>query len=121
MLTDKEITEALAVCEAATPGPWELECDIEAHGQVPESIAAARTLLPRALMELQEARAKAEKMSSHISNINAIFDEEVARLQSIPPRGCTRETAATGDLWSWALDDAWLPTCGSPASGARRW
>lgn len=89
-LTDEEIAAGLAACEKATRGPWEVETlDGYITGHVrstyhnyagnavsrrdsvtaPDSmtakdakfIALARTLLPRALAELSEMRANAEK------------------------------------------------------------
>lgn len=78
-MTEEEIKAGLALCEAATPGPWE-PCTkwLEGRGWCalgPETetgdhddceadaflIAAARTLLPEALRELQEERVVSER------------------------------------------------------------
>lgn len=85
LCSDSDITAALALCEAATPGPWEPECDIEAYANVLASysvvsdgtyervgesasvtdatfIASARTGWPTALLALREARRRFDEL-----------------------------------------------------------
>ena len=88
-LTDREITDALALCEAATPGPWAYETPLppagatEVHWPVSLAdddvmpvcdyirledarfIAAARTGWPKALEEVQRLRAQVADLEAN--------------------------------------------------------
>jgi predicted nuclease with TOPRIM domain len=74
-LTDAELAAAEKLCEAATPGPWR-ECKGEvliadAWVQLRKNedaalIAASRSLLPRLVAELREARAEVVRLQARL-------------------------------------------------------
>lgn len=82
-MTPEEIREALAICDAATPGPWILNPDIpsgvinnnERHvidfdsclKRDMDFIAFARTALPRALARIEELEKENKEFKARVS------------------------------------------------------
>jgi hypothetical protein len=93
-MTDKEIEEGLAVCEAAHPGPWTAETHagescvrapavgwegmvyvmIETGAAEAKFAAAARTGWPKTLLALQQARQEIERLHGNVDEAIRMID-----------------------------------------------
>lgn len=127
-LTDVEIESALAVCKKATPGPWiSVDEDWDGDGyQEPvlvtendkqiaevrvglkgtvanqEFIALARTLLPRALEELREARKDTDLLdgAADIRIVDGFGDMDIDEMTS----ASLPKDASFDDEGKWKLE-----------------
>lgn len=108
-LTDKEIQDALAICDKATPGPWEWRSkdghgiwapqadrtkggraryipawvvnDEELYRDDGDFCIAARGLLPRALEEITRLHLSEKQMKEEVLEMASSYDAEVKDLQ----------------------------------------
>lgn len=85
-LTDDELAEMQARCDAATPGPWEsfhrmIVNESHCHKSDGEFIAHARTDIPRLLGDNKRLRAEVERLKADLDN-ERFAAEECARLES---------------------------------------
>ena len=122
-LTDDEIREAVAVCEAATAGPWiefqpeHSEYDVlgsevtiatcyggidepETYGQAnARFIAHARTGYPRALADLQAARTEVSRLRDALSRTNDEISQTLGKALGYPRFSDDQKNfpGATGD------------------------
>ena len=79
-MSNEELDEQLAICDAATPGPWPHEELTEWEGPIPDKcirfIAAARTGYPAALSDLKAERAAYAVRASAYSQALDLWQKE---------------------------------------------